>query len=46
VWSEGIETAFIKKLPNLDFEVLLPGQAAYLTRGASAKVKELIGSEK
>jgi len=45
VWSEGKEKASIKKLANLDFEVLLPSHVAYLNRGASAKVKELIGLE-
>ncbi len=46
VWNEEKEKASSSKLANLDFEVLLPGHAAYLTIGATAKVKELITSEK
>jgi glyoxylase-like metal-dependent hydrolase (beta-lactamase superfamily II) len=45
VWSEEKEKASIKRLANLDFEVLLPGHASYLSSGASRKVKELIGLE-
>jgi len=46
VWNEEKEKASIAKLANLDFEMLLPGHSAYVTSGASAKVKELIASEK